>query len=193
MSYPSEPPRGGMPPWAKWTLIGCGGCLTVAILFIGVSSFAVWQFFGKNIKIEKVDVRGKPDLPLTAAAGQLLPPRVGSFVRTQVVRLPTSSGNARAASGWHGTYASGSKRVELIVMPTAAAQSAQRQSSPFGDAMRRQKQNPGGGIHMSMRFGSKPLDMVVWSKPNWTVTIQSPDMAAKPFALAYHPAPGSAK
>ena len=74
MTYPTQPSPSGMPPWAKWTLIGCAGCLTVTLLgMVGCGALS-YYLFGRNMKI--VDMSDKPDLPLTATAGQLLPPRV---------------------------------------------------------------------------------------------------------------------
>ncbi len=189
MTFPTPPARSGMPPWAKWTMIGCGGCLTVAVVGMVGCGALFWQTIGKNMKWEMLDVSRKPDPPLTAKAGQLLPPRVGAFVRKRVGPPSGQYGSVPADSGWEGTYVSGSKRVELVVMSTAAAQQARAQRSPFGDAMRRQSHNPNTnvGFHITLKAGPQPMDMAFWSKPNWTVMIQSPDMVAGPFARAYQP------
>lgn len=185
MTYPSEPARGGVPPWAKWTMIGCAGCLTLVILSMVGCGVWFWRFF----KPQLIDVSGKPDLPLTATAGQLLPPRVGSFVRKRAARFSSTSRGA-PVGGWQGSYLSapGGKRVELMVVPTASAQAARGQGSPFGGTLPQRQQSPNVGVHMTMKVGPRPVDMVVWSKPNWTFTIQSPDMVAMQFANAYQPA-----
>src|SRR5437588_12405313 len=120
MTYPEQSARNGMPPWAKWTMIGCGGCLTVVILGMVGCGLLLSQYFGWKM----MDMSDKPDPPLTAAASQLLPPKVDSFVRKKVVRFTSRNGTATNGKSWQGTYLSGSTRVELVVMPTTAAQSA---------------------------------------------------------------------
>jgi hypothetical protein len=192
MTYPSEPARGGMPPWAKWTLIGCGGCMVVAVLATVLGGVAIWQLVGKNMKFEMLDVSRKPDPPLTASAGQLLPPKVGAFVRQKIARASPQKAGAGTASGWQGSYTSAGKRVDLTVIPTREAQAARSERSPFGGALR-QQQNPNSAVYMSIKAGPQPMDMVVWSKPNWTYMIQSPGMVAKQFATAYQPAVGGGK
>jgi hypothetical protein len=176
-----------MPAWSKWLLAGCGGCLLVAMVGMSLGGFAMWQFWqkiGKNMKMEQLNMSSKPDMPLTAAAGELLPPRVGSFVRTRVGRPTYQTAGAAAPSGWEGSYISAGKRVELIVTPTAAARARR---APFG--MQSPPPNQNTGFHMSLKTKPTPMDMVVWAKPNWTFMVQSRDMAAIPFAMAYQPVP----
>jgi hypothetical protein len=189
MTYPTPPARGGMPPWAKWTMIGCGGCLGLTVLAFAGCGLLFYQTIGKNMKWETLDVSRKPDPPLTAKAGQLLPPRVGPFVRASVGTPAPQYAASTSSQGWQGTYVAAGKRVDLVVSPTAAVQQARVQRTPFGDAMQRRNrsQNPNLGFHMSMKMGPQPVDMVFWSKRNWTVMIQSPDMVAGPFARAYQP------
>jgi hypothetical protein len=177
MTYPPQPARSGMPTWAKWTMIGCAGCLTVVILLTVGCGALIYQYLG----MRTVDVSDKPDPPPTASARQLLPLKVGSFVRTKVDT--GSNGN-----GWQGTYVGGHRRATLLVMSTAAARSARERNSPFGTAMRRQNRNPGMGIRVTIKKGPHPMDMVTWSKSNWTFVVQSPDMAAEEFTRAYQPA-----
>jgi hypothetical protein len=43
------------------------------------------------------------------------------------------------------------------------------------------------GVHMTVKIGSGTMDMITWSKPNWSFTVQSPDLAAEAFVKAYHP------
>src|SRR5881275_2890079 len=113
MTYPAPPARAGMPTWAKWTLGGCGGCLLVTVLGFGGCMAVFWQTFGKHMKM--VDVSDKPDAPLTAAVSQLLPPRVGPFVRQSARRYTQSPGDMAPGSGWQGSYTSNRKRVQLYV------------------------------------------------------------------------------
>jgi hypothetical protein len=179
-----------MPSWARWSLIGCGGCGALAVLGIGGCMAVIYSTVGKHMKWETIDVKNKPDMPLTATAGQLLPPKVGSFVRKSVGQPSAEYAGTTGSSGWQGTYVSGNQRVDLVVAPTTSVQQARNRRSPFGDAMQQQRrsQNPDLGFHMSMKIGPKPMDMVFWSKPNWTFMVQSPHMAAMPFAKAYRPA-----
>jgi hypothetical protein len=164
-------------------MIGCAGCLTIVILgAIGCTAF-LYRTLGFRI----IDVSDKPDLPLTATAGQLLPYRVGAFVRTQLNRSVSYSGSTPRVIGFKGSYLSGAQHVDLLVMQTAAARAARNQATPFGRAMQRQNQQPGVGVHMTIKSGARPLDMVTWSKTNWTFVVQSPDMAAEAFARAYQP------
>jgi hypothetical protein len=184
MTYPTERPRSeGIPPWARWTIIGCAGCLTLVVVgMIGCSAF-IFRYLG----FRTFDASDKPDLPLSATAGQLLPPRVGAFVRTRVTRSVRRTGSTAGVAGWQGSYVSGTQHVDLVVMPTAAARAARDRSTPFGEAMQRQNQQPGFGIHMTIKKGAHPIDMVTWSKTNWTFVVESPDLAAEAFARAYQP------
>jgi len=192
MTYPTQPTRAGMPTWAKWTLGGCGGCLVLVLLtFGGCSAFMYNMLKGSKT----FDVSDKPDPPLTATKGQLLPPKVGPFVR-QSVGLPSPQyASTTGGAGWQGTYGAGSKRVDLVVFPTAAAQRARAERSPFGDAMKQQNRsgNPNLGFHMKMQLGPQSMDMAFWTKPNWSFMIQSPNQAAMQFAQAYRPAVGKAR
>src|SRR6476661_6977774 len=97
MTYPAQPARGGMPTWAKWTLFGCGGCLVLMVLGLGGCMAAFWKFIGKDMKM--YDVSSKPDAPLTASASQLLPARVGSFVRQRATRT-TQTVRGNSIPGW---------------------------------------------------------------------------------------------
>jgi hypothetical protein len=175
-----------MPTWAKWTLGGCGGCLVLALLTFGGCSAFLYSIFKGS---KTFDVTDKPDPPITAMKGQLLPSKVGSFVRQSIGRPSREYAGTTGSAGWQGVYAAGGKRVILVVIPTSQAQRAQAQRSPFGDAMRRQDRstNPNMGFHMQMKLGQQSRDMVFWSKPNWTFMVQSPDMVAMPFAQAYRP------
>jgi hypothetical protein len=184
MTYPTQPSPSGMPPWARWTLIGCAGCLTVVILgFVGCGVLG-YYFFGRHMKI--IDMSDKPDLPLTATTRQLLPPRVDSFVRTKVLHSSPQIGGLSLGPIWKGYYASGSKHVELEVKPTAAARLSRSQRSPFGSTPP-QTRNPNMGIHMTIKIGAGTMDIITWSKPNWTFTVQSPNTVAEAFVRAYHP------
>src|SRR5205823_3812194 len=150
------PPRGGMQPWLKWSLIGCSSCLLVGIVLAALGGYAFWQFIGKNVSWQIVDVSGKPDPPLTATAGQLLPPRVGPFVRTSLGKSSGQSG-ATTTKGWQGSYVAGAKRVTVIVMPTAEAQAARARRSPFGAAPQ-PNANPNTGFHMTTKIGKTPME-----------------------------------
>lgn len=181
MTYPTEPPRSsGMPPWARWTLIGCAGCLTLVALGIVGCGALGYFLVGRNMKM--IDMSDKPDLPLTATAGQLLPPRVDSFVRQSVTRI--ASPGTSAASGWKAQYVSGSQQVEMTVRPTAAARQAPAEPSPLGGRLP-QSRNPNVGIHISLK--ARSLDMVMWTKSNWTFMVLSHTMSAEAFARAYQP------
>jgi hypothetical protein len=183
MTYPTQPARSGMPTWAKWTMIGCAGCLTVVILGVVGCGALIYQYFG----MKTIDMSDKPDPPATATPGQLLPAKVGPFVRGKVGRYIPSRGSQAGVAGWQATYVANHKRAMLLVMSTTAAQAARERNTPFGKALQRQNNNPGMGIHMTIKKGPQPMDMVVWSKPNWTFTVQSPDMIAEQFARAYQP------
>jgi hypothetical protein len=190
MTYPPSPPQSGMPPWARWTLIGCAGCLTIAIL--GVVGCGVLGYFlvGKHVKT--IDVSDKPDLPLTATAGQLLPARVDSFMRRSVTHLSPQIGGMNLGPVWKADYVSGAQHVELQVKPSAAARRAPSQPSPFGSAPP-QPRGPNTGIHVTFKMGAQTIDMITWAKPNWTFTVQSPDSVAEEFVRAYHPGKPTAK
>ena len=64
--------------------------------------------------------------------------------------------------------------------------SLNRASRPFGSTPP-QTRNPNMGIHMTIKIRSQTMDLITWSKPNWTFTVQSPDMVAEAFVRAYHP------
>jgi hypothetical protein len=181
-----------MPPWAKWTMIGCGSCLTIAILVFGVGGYWMYQAVIKNMKFEMFDTSGKRDMPVTATAGQLLPPRVGAFVRQSVGKTASGTSGGAGAGGWQGTYVSGGKQVTLIVAPTASARASRDPQNPFG-MTGQQRQNPNQGFHMRMNLKSAPMDMAIWQKPNWSFIVQSRDELALPFAKAYQPAAPAAK
>jgi hypothetical protein len=186
MTYPTQPARSGMPPWARWSLIGCGGCGALAVLGIGGCMAVIYFTVGKNMKL--FDVSNKRDAPLTATVAQVLPPRVGAFVRQQAGGGGQQVGRGASVNGWHGTYRStGGQKVEVTIIPTRAMEQARR--SPFGGAMPQQNppQNSNKGVRMSMKMGGQQVEIVTWSKPNWTFSIQSPDMAAMQFAKAYQP------
>ena len=183
MTYPTQPARSGMPTWAKWTMIGCAGCLTVVILLTVGCGALFYQYFGKNMKL--IDMSGKLDPPLNATAGQLLPPQVGAFVRKQTSRYTPQLGRLTLPTVWRGIYGAAGKRVQLEVKPTAAARSGGSPSSPFGSAP--QPRGFNSGVHMSMKIGGKTVDVVSWSKPNWTFTVESQDMVAEQFAKDYQP------
>ena len=183
MTYPTQPARSGMPPWAKWTMIGCAGCLTVVILGMVGCSALIYQFLGKNMKL--IDMSDKPDLPLTATTSQLLPPRVGTYVRRQLTRQTPRLGNIILPTVWRGLYTSGGKRVQLEVKQTAAARRGGPPPSPFGRTPQPRGFNM--GVHMSMKIGGKTVDVVSWAKPNWTFTVESEDRVAEQFARAYQP------
>ena len=183
MTYPTQPSPSGMPPWAKWTLIGCAGCLTVALLgMVGCGALS-YYLFGRNMKI--LDMSDKPDLPFTANAGQLLPPRVGSFARAKVVHSNPQIGAMSLGPIWKGYYVSGGKHVDLEVKPTAGARLARSRRSPFGAPP--PSRSPNMGVRMSIKMGAVTMEVVTWSKPNWTFTVESPEMAADAFVKAYHP------
>jgi hypothetical protein len=184
--------RGGLSPWAKWSIGGCVGCLAIVMLVVVGGGIWFWQTIGKNVNIATFDVSGKPDLPLAATAAQLVPPRVGSFVRQRVAPVSAPGGGTAGGRGWRGDYASGSQRVTLTVMPTSAAKSASGRDSPFA-ALQRQSQRPNTAVHMRMKIRDQTTDMVFWEKPNWTFMVQSPAPAALPFAQAYQPAAGKGK
>jgi hypothetical protein len=46
---------------------------------------------------------------------------------------------------------------------------------------------------MTFKVGAKTIDMITWSKPNWTFTAQSPDSVAEAFVRAYHPGKPSSR
>jgi hypothetical protein len=184
--------RGGMAPWAKWSIIGCGGCLTIAILVIGGGGYWFYNAVFKNMKFEMFDTSGKRDMPVTATAGQLLPPRVGAFVRQSVGKTSSGSSGGAGVGGWQGTYVSGGKQVTLIVAPTASVQASRDARNPFG-MTRQQSQNPNTGFHMRMKLKSAPTDMAFWQKTNWSFIVQSRDELAMPFAKAYQPAAAAPK
>jgi hypothetical protein len=179
-----------MAPWVKWSLVGCGSCLTIAILVLGGGGYWAYNAIFKHMKFETFDTRGKRDMPPTATAGQLLPPRVGAFARKSVGRSSSTTGPAGGAGGWQGTYVAGGKQVTLLVAPTASVRASGDADSPFALA-RRQSQNPNLGVHMRMKFQSTPTDMAMWQKPNWSFVVQSRDDLAMPFAKDYQPAAGT--
>jgi hypothetical protein len=186
MTYPPQPARSGMPTWAKWTMIGCAGCLTVVILLTVGCGALFYQYFGKNIK--RIDMSDKPDLPPTATAGQLLPPRVGPFVRKQVSRVTPQLGSMTLPVTWRGIYTSGGQQVQLEVRRTRASSHGSDQGSesfPFGRSSPSANKNM--GIHMSMKVRGVAVDVVSWAKPNWTFTVTSQSMVAEKFARAYQP------
>lgn len=185
MTYPTPPARSGMPTWAKWTIIGCAGCLTIVIIGMVGCSAVFYQLIGKNMKL--IDVGDKPDPPLTATASQLLPPRVGNFVRRRVTHTTPQIGNLKLPAVWQGIYTSGGKRVQLEVKQTASAQRDGSQQSPFGRPS--PPRNSNMGIHMSMKMGGTTVDVVSWAKPNWTFTVESQDMISEQFARTYQPGP----
>jgi hypothetical protein len=187
----NPPPRPGMAPWAKWSMIGCGGCLTVAVVTTVLGAFLL----SRNLKFEQISVTDKPDPPVMASANQLLPPRVGPFVRQSLSRgKPPQNGRSgqqgEPSRGWQATYSVNGRQVTVFVVPTDEARRNPNAGSPFGTAMQRGGQNPNQGIVMSMKIGDRSLQMVLWRKPNWTVMIQSEDDAATEFARAYRPAGG---
>jgi hypothetical protein len=180
MTYPAPPARSGMPTWAKWTMFGCGGCLLVTVLGFGGCMLAAWRMLG----MKSYDASRKPDVPLTATAGQLLPPRVGPFVRRKVNRL---------GAGWQGAYVSNDgKQVELKVEQTGQMRQSGR-SPAGGGAGQNQPPNVNTGFRMSMKIADQQMELVIWAKPNWTYTVQSPDMVAVKFADAYRPAVGGGR
>lgn len=183
MTSPTPPAQSGMPPWARWTIIGCAGCFTLVILGVVGCSVLGYYFIGRNVKT--MDMSDKPDLPLTASVRQLLPPRVDSFVRTKVTESSPTFGRMNLGPIWKGDYVSGSKHVELEVKPTAAARRSRSQPAPFGNPPQARGFNK--GVHVTMKMGSEQVDMITWSKPNWSFTVQSPDLAALAFVKAYHP------
>jgi hypothetical protein len=180
-----DPPRPGMAPWMKWSLIGCGGGLALALLLMGGSFLWFWQTIGKNVTMATFDVSDKPDMPLTATVSQVLPPRVGSFVRQSAGRPTPASGIPDGVGGWEAVYAADGKRVTVVVAPTAALKATRGQRAPPGGAPR--PPNPDTAVHVTMQIKPTPRDMVFWEKPNWTYMLQSPDLAALPFAKAYRP------
>jgi hypothetical protein len=180
----TPPQRSGMAPWAKWSLFGCGGCLTVAVVMVIV--FAV--FIGRNMKFEQFNVSDKPDPPPAATANQLLPRQVGPFTLRDASRPTGEQGSS--TRGWQGDYTAGARRVTVVVMPTAEAKQHRDARSPFGSALQRTGNDPNQGFLMSMNIGGQSMEMVVWQKPNWTVVIQSQDNSAAEFARAYRPAGG---
>jgi hypothetical protein len=183
MTYPTQPARSGMPTWAKWTMIGCAGCLTVVILFTVGCGALFYQYFGKHMKL--IDMSDKPDPPPNATTGQLLPAHVGPFVRRQVTQYTPQIGGMTLPTVRRGIYASNGKRVQLEVKPTAG-QRGGSQESPFG---RTPPHGANMGIHMTMKIRGTTMDIVSWSKPNWTFTVESQDMIAEQFARAYQPKP----
>src|SRR5262249_10025811 len=155
--------------------IGCAGCLTIIIIGMVGCSAVFYQLIGKNMKF--IDMSDKPDPPLTATAGQLLPPRVGSFVRRPGTHVTPQPRNMKLPTVWRGIYTSGGKRVQLEVKQTAAARRSGSDQSPFGRTP--PPRNSNMGVHMSMKMGSTTVDVVSWTKPNWTFTVESQDMVSE--------------
>lgn len=185
-----EPSRQGIAPWARYTLAGCGGCLLVALLVMIVGSFFMARWISQNVKFEPFDAAAKPDPPSTATADQLLPRRVGLFVRESIGHprgaRPDSIGEIRV---WEGVYAADGKKVTLIVAPAEETRRAQERS-PFSAAMRQQGADPKAGTQMRLKVGDRSLQMVLWIKENWGFVIQSEHGAAVEFARLYRPGGG---
>src|SRR5713226_2430259 len=104
MTYPTQPSQSGMPPWARWTLIGCAGCLTIVILGLVGCGALTYFLVGRHMKF--LDVSDKSDLPLTATVSQLLPPRVDSFARKSVAHYSPQIGSMNLGPIWKGNYVS---------------------------------------------------------------------------------------
>lgn len=179
----ATPPRSGMAPWAKWSLFGCGGCLTVAVVTVIVGAL----FVSRNLSIEQFNVIDKPDPPLAAGGDELLPKQVGAFRLQEVTRPPAPPGETSRA--WQGRYTADGRAVTLLVVPTEEARRHGGAGSPFG-ALQRGARDPDTGVQMSMKRREKALQMVMWQKPNWTFMLQSEEGAAFEFARAYRPAAG---
>jgi len=189
MTPPAVPGREPMPRWAKRTLFGCGGCLvaTIVLAIAGVAAF--WQLVGRNMEL--LDVSDKQDPPLGAAAAQLLPARVGPFVRMRITRPSQQVWGDAAMHGWRGVYFAGNRRVDMVAITTAAAQQANGDQPMFGAAMSMTQPDPKRGYHIIRKRSGETMEIVYWIKPRWTVMFQSAQQAAKEFALAYQPVVGS--
>jgi hypothetical protein len=175
--------RGALRHW----LIGCGIFVVLIVALICGGVYMVYRKVGPKT----FSVASKVDPGIDATRDEVLPPKVGSFTRTENEAQDFGGSDVNTSFALAAVYeeTGSGNTATVMAVKTADSNKIGGQNNPFAQFNTQAKQNQPSdmGFTMKIPWGPVKAEFALWAKKNWTYTVTTTSTSALKFAEMFEP------